>query len=78
MAELIRRGEQGMEGVLRFTKYFVEKRGVSANLFEGKLTHLLCASEAGLRCLFVVPERSRKTSTAMMSLLLYIDWCLIT
>jgi hypothetical protein len=27
--ELIHRGEQGMEGVLRFSKYFVEKHGVS-------------------------------------------------
>jgi hypothetical protein len=36
MVELIRRGEQGMDGVLRFAKYFIEKRGVSVDLFEGK------------------------------------------
>ena len=46
MGELIRRGEQGMDGVLRFSKYFIEKRGVSVDLFEGKLTHLLRAAEA--------------------------------
>ena len=34
------------EGVLRFSKYFIEKRGVSAELFEGKLSHLLPAAEA--------------------------------
>ena len=46
MGELICRREQGMEGVLRFSKYFIEKRGVSAELFEGKLSHLLHAAEA--------------------------------
>jgi hypothetical protein len=46
MGELIRRGEQGMDGVLRFSKYFIEKRGVSADLFKGKLSHLLGAAEA--------------------------------
>jgi hypothetical protein len=46
MVELIRRGEQGMDGVLRFAKYFIEKRGVSVDLFEGKLSHLLGAAES--------------------------------
>ena len=46
MGELIRRGEQGMEGVLRFSKYFIEKCGVSVDLFKGKLSHLLHAAEA--------------------------------
>ena len=32
--------------VLRFSKYFIEKRGVSAELFEGKLSHLLHTAEA--------------------------------
>jgi hypothetical protein len=31
MGELIQRGEQGMEGVLWFSKYFVEKCGVSVD-----------------------------------------------
>jgi hypothetical protein len=31
MGELIQRGEQGMEGVIRFSKYFVEKHGVSVD-----------------------------------------------
>ena len=46
MGELIRRGEQGMDGVLRFAKYFIEKRGVSVDLFEGKLSHLLGSAES--------------------------------
>jgi hypothetical protein len=33
-----------MDGVLRFSKYFIEKRGVSVDLFEGKLSHLLGAA----------------------------------
>jgi hypothetical protein len=31
MGELIQCGEQGMEGVIRFSKYFVEKHGVSVD-----------------------------------------------
>ncbi len=44
-ADLVRRGEMGMDGILKFTRYFVEKRGVNASLFEGKLGHLLLAAE---------------------------------
>ncbi|KIJ98108.1 hypothetical protein K443DRAFT_628814, partial [Laccaria amethystina LaAM-08-1] len=46
MGELSHCGEQGMEGVLQFSQYFVEKCDVSMDLFEGKLTSLLCAAEA--------------------------------
>lgn len=45
MGELFRRGELGIESALRFSKYFIEKRGVSVNFFEGKLSHLLGAAE---------------------------------
>ena len=44
--DLVRRGEMGMNGILKFTRYFVEKRGVNASLFEGKLEHLLLAAES--------------------------------
>ena len=46
MGELIRRGEQGMDGVLRFARYLIEKRGVSVDLFEGNFSHLLGAAES--------------------------------
>jgi len=36
MDELICRGEQGMEGVLRFSKCFIEKRGVSVEFVRRK------------------------------------------
>lgn len=38
---LVRRGEFGLSGLLRFVEYFVSKRGVSAGLFEGKLSVLM-------------------------------------
>ncbi len=41
----IRRGEKGVEGILRFAKYFVEARGVDERLFEGKLSPLVEAME---------------------------------
>jgi len=44
--DLVRRGEMGMDGVLKFTRYFVERRGVSESLFEGKLGQLLLAAES--------------------------------
>jgi hypothetical protein len=44
--DLVRRGEMGMDGVLKFTRYFVEKRGVNVSLFEGKLEHLLLAAKS--------------------------------
>jgi hypothetical protein len=46
VADLVRRGKMGMDGVLNFTRYFVEKRGVSVSLFEGKLGQLLLAAES--------------------------------
>ena len=45
MGKMVRRGEFGMAGVLQFCKYFIEKRGVSVGLFEGKLSRLLFAAE---------------------------------
>jgi hypothetical protein len=45
-ANLVRRGKMGMDGVINFTRYFVEKRGVSVSLFEGKLEQLLLAAES--------------------------------
>lgn len=44
-ADLVRRGMMGMDGVFNFMRYFVEKRGVHVDLFEGKLAHLLLAAE---------------------------------
>ena len=44
--DLVRQGEMGMDGVLKFTRYFVERRGVSESLFEGKLGQLLLAAES--------------------------------
>lgn len=46
MGKLICHGEHGMDGVLQFAKYFIEKGGVSVDLFEGKLSHLLGAAES--------------------------------
>ena len=45
MADLIRRGSKGVEGLATYTKYFVEERGVNESLFEGKLSHLMIALE---------------------------------
>ncbi|KAH6885601.1 hypothetical protein BKA70DRAFT_1377423 [Coprinopsis sp. MPI-PUGE-AT-0042] len=42
---IIRRGEKGVTGLLRFVEYFVIKREVDASLFEGKLTLLMDAME---------------------------------
>lgn len=41
MDEIIRRGKWGLDGLVNFTTYFVEQRGVSGELFEGKLTNLV-------------------------------------
>ena len=41
MEEIIRRGRKGLDGLVNFVKHFVEKRGVSMGLFEGKLAHLM-------------------------------------
>jgi len=46
VTDLVRQGEMGMDGVLKFTRYFVEKQGVNASLFEGKLGCLLLAAES--------------------------------
>jgi len=43
MNEIIRRGKWGLDGLVNFAKYFVEKRGVSPALFEGKLANLVMA-----------------------------------
>ena len=43
MDEIIRRGRWGLDGLVNFATYFVEQRGVSEGLFEGKLTHLVIA-----------------------------------
>ena len=63
-------------------------RQIASNISSINLTNVLVslrmhtarksAKELGLRGLFIVPERLRKTCTAMMSLLPYIDRCLIT
>ena len=45
MDEIIRRGRWGLDGLVNFATYFVEQRGVSGGLFEGKLTHLVMALE---------------------------------
>jgi len=41
MNNIVRRGKKGMDGVLEFTRYFIEERGVSEGLFEGKFSGLL-------------------------------------
>jgi hypothetical protein len=43
MDEIIRRGRWGLDGLVNFATYFVEQRGVSGGLFEGKLTYLVMA-----------------------------------
>jgi hypothetical protein len=43
MYEVVLRGMMGMGGILQFTRYFIEERGVNEMLFEGKLSHLLNA-----------------------------------
>lgn len=43
MDEIIRRGKWGLNGLVKFAMYFVEKRGVSHALFEGKLANLVTA-----------------------------------
>ena len=43
MDEIIRRGRWGLDGLVNFATYFVEQRGVSGELFEGKLTYLVMA-----------------------------------
>ena len=41
MDEIIKRGKWGLDGLLNFVRYFVEERGVSEGLFEGKLGPLV-------------------------------------
>ena len=41
MDNIIWRGQKGLDGLANFVKHFVVKRGVSRDLFEGKLTHLM-------------------------------------
>jgi hypothetical protein len=43
--KVLRRGEHGVSRVLHFVRYFVEVRGVSEALFEGKLSGLVEAME---------------------------------
>ena len=45
MEVMVCRGEKGMDGVMRFVKYFINERGVSEALFEGKLNRLLDAAD---------------------------------
>jgi hypothetical protein len=45
MGEVVRRGKWGLDGLVNFAKYFVEERGVSIELFEGKLSNLVKALE---------------------------------
>jgi len=45
MDVIIRKGKKGVEGLATFVKYFMEERGVSNGLFEGKLTYLLSSLE---------------------------------
>ena len=45
MDSLVRQGKKGMDGVLEFARYFIEERGVSEGLFEGKFSGLLDALE---------------------------------
>ena len=41
MDEIIRCGKWGLNGLVNFATYFVEERGVSVELFEGKLSNLV-------------------------------------
>jgi hypothetical protein len=43
MDQIIHRGRWGLDGLVNFATYFVEQRGVSGGLFEGKLTYLVMA-----------------------------------
>ena len=43
MDEIIHCGRWGLDGLVNFAMYFVEQRGMSGGLFEGKLTHLVMA-----------------------------------
>ena len=45
MDGVVRRGKKGMDGVLEFARYFIEERGVSEGLFEGKFSELVDALE---------------------------------
>jgi len=45
MSEIVRRGQWGLDGLVKFVTYFVENRGVSQALFEGKLLNLMTALE---------------------------------
>ena len=45
MEEIIGHGKWGLDGLVKFATYFVEERGVSEALFEGKLTYLVMALE---------------------------------
>jgi hypothetical protein len=45
MDDVVRRGKNGMDGVLEFTRCFIEERGVSDGLFAGKFSTLLDALE---------------------------------
>jgi hypothetical protein len=42
---MVRHGEKGMDGIMRFVRYFINERGVSEALFEGKLNRLLDAAD---------------------------------
>jgi hypothetical protein len=45
MSEIVQRGQWGLDGLVKFVTYFVESRGVSQALFEGKLSNLVTALE---------------------------------
>jgi hypothetical protein len=45
MEDMVRRGEKGMDGIMHFVRYFINERGVSEALFEGKLNCLLDAAD---------------------------------
>lgn len=51
---LVRRGEFGLSGLLRFIEYFMLKRGVSAGLFEGKLSVLMSEIDNMLVSIFIL------------------------
>lgn len=44
MEGMVCHGERGMEGIMHFVRYFIDERGVSEALFEGKLNRLLDAA----------------------------------
>ena len=41
MEDMVCCGAKGMDGIMHFVQYFLNKRGVSEALFEGKLNRLL-------------------------------------